>query len=197
MLNLKYLEIQRLIRELQFLESDYKYQSEIVRIHENDFLQSIDTIVDKFPDLKELLESKKNIDISKNLSTNDNNLNDRDQINPDPKIKSIYRSIVKITHPDKVKNERLNDLYLEATNSYESGDFLSLYKVSMDLKLEFDWGEEEISKIKKKIEDYKNQISLLKSTYTYKWILSENKNEIILDYLRSNLNYVDANSSAI
>jgi hypothetical protein len=109
----------------------------------------------------------------------------------------VYRSIVKITHPDKVKNEKLNELYLEATNSYESGDFLSLYKVSIDLKIDFDWGDEEISKIRQKIDEYKEQISLLRSTYTYKWILSENKNDVILDYIKSNLNYTNLNIPTI
>jgi hypothetical protein len=188
--DLKYLEIQRLIRELQFLESDYKYQSEIVKIHEGTFLQSIGNLMDKFPDLKPLLDRKEIIDLSENIPISEESNN----IVPDQKIKNIYRNIVKITHPDKVSNQRLNDLYLEATDSYESGDFLSLYKVSIDLKIDFDWGDEEISKIRQKIEEYRNQILLLKSTYTYRWILSEDKNEIILDYIKSNLNYTNINS---
>lgn len=189
MSDLKYLEIQRLVRELQFLESDYKYQLEIVRMHEGSFLQSISNIMDKFPDLQPFLESKKKLNISENLPTEE--LVDKLNYNPDQKIKNVYRSIVKITHPDRVKNEKLNELYLEATNSYESGDFLSLYKVSIDLKIDFDWGDEEISKIRQRIDEYRDQISLLRSTYTYKWILSENKNEIILDYIKSNLNYTN------
>jgi hypothetical protein len=196
MYDLKYLEIQRLVRELQFLESDYKYQLEIVRMHEGNFLQSISNIMDKFPDLQPFLESKKKLDISSNLPT----IEDVDKLNQTPidqKIKNVYRSIVKITHPDKVKNEKLNELYLEATNSYESGDFLSLYKVSIDLKIDFDWGDEEISKIRQKIDEYKEQISLLRSTYTYKWILSENKNDVILDYIKSNLNYTNLNIPTI
>ncbi len=189
MSDLKYLEIQRLVRELQFLESDYEYQLEIVRMHEGSFLQSISNIMDKFPDLQPFLESKKKLNISENLPTEE--IVDKLNYNPDQKIKNVYRSIVKITHPDRVKNEKLNELYLEATNSYESGDFLSLYKVSIDLKIDFDWGDEEISKIRQRIDEYRDQISLLRSTYTYKWILSENKNEIILDYIKSNLNYTN------
>lgn len=189
MSDLKYLEIQRLVRELQFLESDYKYQLEIVRMHEGSFLQSISNVMDKFPDLQPFLESKKKLNISENLPTEE--IVDKLNYNPDQKIKNVYRSIVKITHPDRVKNEKLNELYLEATNSYESGDFLSLYKVSIDLKIDFDWGDEEISKIRQRIDEYRDQISLLRSTYTYKWILSENKNEIILDYIKSNLNYTN------
>ncbi len=194
MLDLKYLEIQRLIRELQFLEADYEYQLEIVRMHEGTFLNSINIVVDRFPELKALINND-----SPNIS---NNLPieievDKEPFNPDQKIKNVYRSIVKLTHPDRVNNKKLNDIYLEATNSYESGDFLSLYKVSMDLKIDFDWGDEEISKIREKIEEYRYQISLLRSTYTYKWILSDNKNEIILDYIKTNLNYTNINTPII
>lgn len=194
MLDLKYLEIQRLVRELQFLESDYEYQLEIVRMHEETFLNSINIIVDKFPDLKPLINNN-----SPNLS-NDLPIEieeDRNQLNPDQKIKNVYRSIVKLTHPDRVNNKKLNDIYLEATNSYESGDFLSLYKVSIDLKIDFDWGDEEITKIRERIEEFKYKISLLRSTYTYRWILSDNKNEIILDYIKTNLNYTNINAPIV
>ena len=192
MSDLKYLEIQRLIRELQFLESDYKYQLEIVKMHEGIFMQSIDSVIEKYPDIKQYMRSE-NVDISDNLKSD----SIPTYINPDQKIKNIYRSIVKITHPDKVNNKKLNDLYLEATNSYESGDFLSLYKVSIDLKIDFDWGDEEISEIRKGIDEYKYQINLLKSTFTYKWILSENKNNVILEYLKSNLDHINANFSTV
>jgi hypothetical protein len=196
MSDLKYLEIQRLVRELQFLESDYKYQLEVVKLHEGSFMQSISNVVDKFPDLKPFLESKKRLNISQDLPT-DQIEESLKEINHDQKIKNVYRSIVKITHPDKVNNQKLNDLYLEATNSYESGDFLSLYKVSIDLKIDFDWGDEEVTRIRQKIDEYRNQISLLRSSYTYQCILSNNKNDVILDYIKSNLNYTNSNASIV
>jgi len=54
MANLKYLEFQRLIRELQFVESDYIYRSEIIKQSDKFFLESVDNVLDKYPDLKSI-----------------------------------------------------------------------------------------------------------------------------------------------
>jgi len=37
--HLKYLEFQRLMKELQFVESDYMYQSEILKLSDSEFLK--------------------------------------------------------------------------------------------------------------------------------------------------------------
>jgi hypothetical protein len=48
MANLKYLELQRLIKELQFVESDYIYQSEIINQSEILFTESVNKILDAY-----------------------------------------------------------------------------------------------------------------------------------------------------
>jgi hypothetical protein len=58
MTNLKYLELQRLIKELQFVESDYLYQSEIIKQTDRIFLESVDSILEKYPELKSLWTEK-------------------------------------------------------------------------------------------------------------------------------------------
>ncbi len=197
MVDLKNLEIQRLIRELQFLESDYAYQSEIIRIHSPLFLDSIEKVVSEFPDLRSISESRQD----NNIMDQDVSYQDEEVIVdkiPDQKIKSAYRDIVKITHPDKVKNKKLNDLYLETIDSYESGDVVGIYKISLDLNIDFDWTENEISEILSSVNDLKGKIELIKMTYTYKWIKADNKNEVVLDYIKSNfLNNINSNSSTI
>lgn len=197
MVDLKNLEIQRLIRELQFLESDYAYQSEIIRIHSPLFLDSIEKVVSEFPDLRSISESRQD----NNIMDQDVSYQDEEVIvdrNIDQKIKSAYRDIVKITHPDKVNNKKLNDLYLETIDSYESGDLVGIYKISLDLNIDFDWTENEISEILSSVNDLKGKIELIKMTYTYKWIKADNKNEVVLDYIKSNfLNNINSNSSTI
>lgn len=191
--NLKYLELQRLIKELQFVESDYIYQSEIINQSEFLFTESVNKILDEYPDLKNIWNEKvKTNNILLEKSNIDNQLVDVEvieSIDISPNVKKIYREIVKNTHPDMVKNQKLNELYLEATSAYELNDIVTLYKVGNELMIDFPWDDDEVQKIKFKINQYKNQIEFLESTYTFKWLKSDDsdKNKIILKFIENRI----------
>jgi hypothetical protein len=196
MTNLKYLELQRLFKELQFVESDYLYQSEIIKQTDKIFLDSVDYILEKYPDLKTLwLEKtqKKQNEIAQDLIED---VVETIEVENKPinssNLKQIYREIVKSTHPDKVKNLKLNELYIEATQAYESNDVVTLYKVCSELLIDFDFDQDEINKIKERIENYKNQIGFLESTYTFKWLKSDDseRDKIILNFIKNRLNNI-------
>ena len=198
MSRLKSLEFQRLIKELQFIESDYLYQSEIIRESNNVFLDSVETILDTYPELRSIYKDRiSNTFI--NSSKIEPNIDDIELdvliIKPtiDSDVKKIYRKIVKSTHPDKIKNPKLNELYLEATSAYETNDLVTLYKVSSELMIEFEWSESILEQVKDKILNYKSQISFLESTYTFKWLKSNNDDEklkIILSFIENKLNNI-------
>jgi hypothetical protein len=194
MANLKYLEFQRLIKELQFVESDYSYQSEIIKQSDKIFLESVNDILEKYPDLNKIWQDKKikesdilNQDIKDVVVEKDVIEPDKPTQNKD--IKKIYREIVKSTHPDKIKSSKLNELYLEATQAYETSDVVTLYKVCLDLMIDFDWSDDEISKIRERIDLYKNQIIFLESTYTFKWLKStdDDRIQIVLKFIQNKI----------
>jgi hypothetical protein len=198
MSRLKSLEFQRLIKELQFIESDYLYQSEIIREYNNVFLDSVETILDRYPELKSIYRDR-NTNKFINNSNIEPNIDDIEVdvlvIKPtiDSDVKNIYRKIVKSTHPDKIKNPKLNELYLEATSAYEINDLVTLYKVSSELMIEFEWSESILEQVKEKILNYKSQISFLESTYTFKWLKSsseDDKLKIILSFIENKLNNI-------
>jgi len=191
--NLKYLELQRLIKELQFVESDYIYKSEIINQSEVLFTESVNKILDEYPDLKNIWNVKIK---SNNILLENSNVNSQlvdveviESIEISPNVKKIYREIVKNTHPDMVKNKKLNELYLEATSAYELSDIVTLYKVGNELMIDFPWNVDEIQKIELKIDQYKNQIEFLESTYTFKWLKSNDvdKNKIILKFIENRI----------
>jgi hypothetical protein len=198
MSRLKSLEFQRLIKELQFIESDYLYQSEIIRESNNFFLDSVETILDTYPELRSIYKDRiSNTFI--NSSKIEPNIDDIEVdvliIKPtiDSDVKKIYRKIVKSTHPDKINNPKLNELYLEATSAYETNDLVTLYKVSSELMIEFEWSESILEQVKDKIINYKSQISFLESTYTFKWLKSsseDDKLKIILSFIENKLNNI-------
>jgi hypothetical protein len=194
MANLKYLEFQRLIKELQFVESDYLYQSEIIKQSDKIFLESVNDILEKYPDLNKIWQDKKiketdilNQDIKDVVIEEDVIIPDKISQNKD--IKKIYREIVKSTHPDKIKSSKLNELYLEATQAYETSDVVTLYKVCLELMIDFDWSDDEISKIRERIDLYKNQIIFLESTYTFKWLKSsdDDRIQIVLKFIQNKI----------
>jgi len=197
MSRLKSLEFQRLIKELQFIESDYIYQSEIIREYNNVFLDSVETILDRYPELKSIYRDR-NTNKFINSSNIEPNIDDIEfdvlsKPTIDSDVKKIYRKIVKSTHPDKIKNLKLNELYLEATSAYEINDLVTLYKVSSELMIEFEWSESILEQVKDKIVNYKSQISFLESTYTFKWLKSsseDDKLKIVLSFIENKLNNI-------
>jgi len=179
------------MKELQFVESDYIYQSEIIKQYDREFLKSVNDILDKYPDLKEIWkESKSNIANIQVAVQKPESILPTPIVNPI--VNKLYRKIVKSTHPDKIKNLKLNELYIEATNAYESNDNVTLYRVCSDLMIDFEWTDNEIEIIKNRILEYKSQIAFLESTYTFKWLKSNesDKMEIILKFIKNQLNNI-------
>jgi hypothetical protein len=185
---LKNLELQRLVKELQFVESDYEYQSEILRQTDRYFFESVDILLENFPDLKKVWNEKNSQTVEfvpENVVVD--NVQVRSKV--DNKVKKIYREIVKSTHPDKIKNSKLNELYLEATFAYESNDIVTLIKVSSELLIDLNFDDKELESIKERINQIREQIQFLESTYTFKWLKSSDvdKNKVILSFIQNRL----------
>lgn len=192
--HLKYLEFQRLMKELQFVESDYMYQSEILKLSDSEFLKNVDTVLNQFPELKDIYYRRQE-EIYKNVVVEPciNSIQEEVEVSPIPEdleAKKLYRDIVKTTHPDKIKNHKLNELYLEATNAYEKNDIITLYKVCSELNIDFDLPVNYVEKLSTKINSLKEQISFLETTYTFKWIKSpseHDKNRVVVEFIRSQI----------
>jgi len=185
---LKNLELQRLIKELQFVESDYEYQSEILRQSDKYFFESVDNLLENYPDLKKVWNEKNSQTVEfvpENVVVE--NIQVKSKV--DNKVKKIYREIVKSTHPDKIKNSKLNELYLEATFAYESNDIVTLIKVSSELLIDLKFDDKELESIKERISQIREQIQFLESTYTFKWLKSSDvdKNKVILSFIQNRL----------
>jgi hypothetical protein len=181
------------MRELQFVESDYQYQSEILKLSDSEFFKDVNSILNQFPDLKEIYYRRRE-EIFKNVVVEPSIQSIQEEVEvvvPESiEAKKLYRDIVKTTHPDKIKNHKLNELYLEATDAYEKNDLITLYKVCSELKIDFELPDDYAKKLSLKIDSFKNQITFLESTYTFKWIKSEtqhDKNRVVIEFIRSQI----------
>ena len=180
------LEIKKLMKELEFYESDYEYKNSIVEIADKEFLKSVSSYFEEYPELNNIFQSKMDKKLYENLIIEDEVLN-INKPKPSPKIRKLYREIVKRTHPDKISDKHLNELYLIATKNYDECNILSIYSICNDLNISYDLDESDIVMFNNRINTLKNNISFIQSTYTWKWNFTselERKN-VVLDYIRA------------
>jgi hypothetical protein len=113
------------------------------------------------------------------------------EINPkEVKMKKLYRDIAKLTHPDKIVSEKLNDLYLKSTKFYKNSDITGIYYICDELGITYEIDDEDNEMIINKINSLKNRISFMESTLTWRWYHSENekeKEQIVLSYIKVQL----------
>jgi len=198
--NLQKLESKRLLKELGFYESDLEYKSELVNHVETTFIQSVNDYLEEHPTLKDAFDDKinKRIEetVNKNISSEYTNKVifdedvELDSKVENPKMKKLYREIVKQTHPDKIKNEKLNNLYIEAGKSYDSEDLFNIYSICDELGISYELDESENFILKDKIKFLQDKIKFIQSTFTWQWYYSEEeieKNNIIKEYVKKQI----------
>jgi hypothetical protein len=201
---LKYLEFDTLIKELDFIESEIKFKSELIRNIDSKFMESVTHFLDAHPHLKVVYENQMNFNLSKSEKLISEEKESEDDLTEDvelvddidenvksnSKIKTLYRQIVKLTHPDKSGNQNLNHFYSEATEAYKSSELFSIYKICQKLNLSVDFSEEEILEMREKIKSGRERLKFLETTYTYQWWhenLELSKEKIILSYIKEQL----------
>ena len=138
---IKQLEIKKLMKELDFIESDFTYKSEIVNEADSNFIKSVNNLLEQHPLLKDVFDKKINNKIDNIFQIRAEDLKDKiEAINEsyqensieeevivekviDKRVRKLYREIAKIPHPDRIDNKKLNDLYIKATHYYNNNDF--------------------------------------------------------------------------
>jgi hypothetical protein len=193
--NIHQLEIRKLLKELDYLKSDYEYKNEIVFEADNSFMRTLNDFLDKNFVLKEMFDNKVNGKIDtliKPSIAEDSEVYLVDKIDKvvDKNLKKIYRSIVKKTHPDKITDFRLNNLYIIASDMYDSNDIIGIYSICDQLEIPYELNIEELETLKSRISMMKNRVSFMESTFTWKWYHTDNENEkskILIEYLKSKI----------
>lgn len=197
------LKIKKLLKELDYVESDFELRNEIIGSADADFIKSINSFLLENPELKEIYDNRMNEKLKESIKNSEEEEEEEESDNLDVDIerdlkekesdfelKKIYREIVKITHPDIVKVKRLNDFYIKATIFYDDGDKIGLYKLCDDLGIIYELTEKDTDIIEGNIDKLKKKISFLESTFTWKWYNAEEdseKNKILLEYVRQRL----------
>ena len=112
--------------------------------------------------------------------------NDEDKTNIS-QIKKLYREIVKLTHPDKVKSNKHNELYIKSSKYYESGNKIGIYSICNELDIEYEIEEDDVILISEQISNLKNKINFIESTFAWQWYNCEDemlKSQILLNFIK-------------
>ena len=187
----------RLMKELDYIDSDLMYKTNVLKKADEDFLKNVNFVLTEFPKLKDIIEEtnkirQENIKIPITPPPMEHNPIDDLIITEEKpsKLKNLYRQIAKNTHPDKTKQDNLKEVYLDAQKAYESNDIISILSICERLKIEYEITKEEVELLKIEIQTKKQRIQFLESTYTWRW-MTENSNDIkikiILAYLEAQL----------
>ena len=169
------LHINKIIQEYSYLKSDEEFKKEVISTRQSEFLKIINQTLSNYsPD-----QLKKH---DENQGPPVENKKPRIDIGEIPnntkvKAKNVYRDIVKLTHPDKVDDEELNELYIEAKDAYEVYDLFELYFIARSLNIKLKLTFEEMDTLNKLIELKKQNIKSLESSYVWLWINSSSEDE--------------------
>ncbi len=194
--NLKKLEERRLIREFDYVKSDYDFKSECHIHREREFLTEVGLFLEKHPDLKaaygrriDSLSVPESVCSQESESQTFENFSDV-SISGKSKIKSMYRSIVKSTHPDKVSDSRLNEIYVDATNAYDSESLVRLMSICDKMNIPYEISESETEIIHQEINNIRRRADFFENTFSWKW--SQQRDEtvrqlLVLSYIKNQL----------
>lgn len=205
--SIEQIKIVKLFKELEWIKSDLSYHKKVVENADNEFMKDVDRILNSNEELKELYKKKENeYFIQSENSTNTNTLDEyidtesseniideleeKVESNEDStNIKKLYRQIVKLTHPDKVKNKSLNSFYIDATEYYNNNDLFGLCLIAIKLDIDISKQDIDSNKIEELISSEKNKIKFIQSTYSWLWFEadSKQKDKIVLSFIKNKI----------
>jgi hypothetical protein len=206
MSKLKSLQVKRLLKELDYIESELEYRHELVSEADNQFMIYISEFLEENPELKKLYTNridarveqiinkkieKSNIELEDNSSVGQEiEENSENQIVVSSRIKTLYREIVKLTHPDIIKRKNMNDIYINATKYYTLNDKVGIFKICDELNIDYDLDDEDVVEISDRINLTKEKLFFLESTLTWKWFNTDDdlqRKIIMVDYIKQRL----------
>lgn len=184
--NLVKLQIINLFKKYDYVISEFEMKNEISNMSQQIFKENIRKIL---VELKSDTTEDYNISDKTEEDTSSVHKDDTPtELSVDEELRHIYRKIVKLTHPDKIKNDYLNNLYIQATQAINKSEKLNILRICIILGIEIDMSDDIVDLLKREIKTVQKKILFLESSFHMKWHNSpkDKKIDIILDYLKKN-----------
>jgi hypothetical protein len=163
---LKQLEIKKLLSEYEYLIVDDEYKQQIISDYSSQFINEINEksgIKEEKSEEDEEIIPPEEREIIKKI--NDEDLTDETK----KRMKSMFREIMKKTHPDKVQSEELVDIYIKSKEAYETNDILGLCFYANKLNVIVELSDMEVEILKDMIKKKKEELETIEKSWLWLW----------------------------
>jgi hypothetical protein len=184
------LQLLNLLKKYEYLCAELEVKSEISAISQGVFWENIERVVGKDDRLGDLAGSLRPDPVPPTPSVPMSEFpEDDNSVRRDDALRSIYRSVAKLTHPDRVKNGYLNAMYVESTRCMREGDDVGMYSIAVRLGIDVDLPEALHESLVKRISETESKIRFLESSYHMRWHYSDKsrKIDLVCEYIERNL----------
>lgn len=179
------LEIKKILQEYKLLLIDEEYKNEMISVSKGDFMKEINKKGGFDPE-PEVPKEEAPVE---DLNRVEEEVPEDDEKTSFIKegMKTLYRQIVKLTHPDKTmhKNNKkeLNELYMRSKKAMDSLDVYELLTICdrLDIKYDIDINQKDI--LEENLEKKKSQLKSLEESFIWLWIKAQTdiEKDIIVD----------------
>ena len=179
------LEIKKILQEYKLLLIDEEYKNEMISVSKGDFMKEINRKggFDPEPEVPKEEAPVEDLDRVEEDAPED----DEKTSSIKEGMKTLYRQIVKLTHPDKTmhKNNKkeLNELYIRSKKAMDSLDVYELLTICdrLDIKYDIDINQKDI--LEENLEKKKSQLKSLEESFIWLWIKAQTdiEKDIIVD----------------
>lgn len=179
------LEIKKILQEYKLLLIDEEYKNEMISVSKGDFMKEINRKggFDPEPEVPKEEAPVEDLDrVEEEVPEDDEKTSFIKE-----GMKTLYRQIVKLTHPDKTmhKNNKkeLNELYMRSKKAMDSLDVYELLTICdrLDIKYDIDINQKDI--LEENLEKKKSQLKSLEESFIWLWIKAQTdiEKDIIVD----------------
>jgi hypothetical protein len=145
------------------------------RLFKDDFTKEINFLARKASQITEEEKMESPLDFIKQEEEKE------EQIERDKDLYKIYKKIVMKTHPDKVRDESLVDLFDQATQAMNENDWMTILNIALVLDIKTpEFTDELRQKLQANILEIKTKVKSLHNTAAWVWAntVDENKEKI-------------------
>lgn len=195
--DLEKIKFDKMVSEMKFLETEFKYQKMIT----DDAAPSFNLEVHKE------LERRGRVDVlAAQQKPKPNRAQRRAAKKASKGTSKLFKKIAKELHPDKLLNQddqsasEKKEKFLEATEAKEDNNSLKLYSIAMELGLSIDTiSDENMAVFQQQIDNLKQEILNVKGTWIYGWSQepAEEKKELIIKKFVDNLIQISDNKNKL
>jgi hypothetical protein len=183
------LEFDKYVKEIEFLELDFKLTQNEIKISEILFNDEISKWIQKKPELESIIKLEEGDTFIDDIGIN-SYIDSVESVKSeaDDKVKKIFRKIAINTHPDKIKTDFLVNIYSRANRAYDDNNLLELFKILVNLEIDYEPSLDDINYLKGEINGIKSRKMFILNKLSNRWYRESDikiKNDIIINYIKN------------